>query len=437
MQLREYQTQMIETLRKQFGKGFKKTLAVLPCGAGKTVCFADMANKHIQKNNDNYVWFLVHRQELVDQTLETFQKMNLSIENIFIGMVQTVSRHLEDYKRPTIIIFDEAHHAKAKTWNKIIQRYDNVPIIGLTATPIRQDGKPLGDIFDVMVEGVNINWLIEKGYLCPFDYYAPDIGDMKLTRKGNDYDMDEFTEYLLDSRIYGDVEKYIDLNKKTIIYCPSIKFSKTLCEKIGAVHFDGNTPKNERRTIVKKFKNGEIKILSNVDLIGEGFDVPDCDCVMLLRPTRSLALYIQQSTRCLRPAEGKRATIYDFVGNVHRHGLPTVNEEWSLTHSKTIKNENGEKDILCRRCKKCLRVYSGTQKICPFCGNDNGMTERQIKQQQEVELKKIEETSKKRRRMEIGMARNYQELVVIGRKRGYKNPEYWARMIINSRHHKI
>jgi len=437
MKLRQYQKSLIDDTRGSFTRGSKRPLVVLPCGGGKTVCFADMAHKHIEKNKKNLVWFLVHRQELVDQTIATFIEQKIPMKNILVGMVQTVTRHLDDYDRPTFIIFDEAHHAKAKTWYNIVNHFPDVPMTGLTATPLRADSKPLGDIFDDIIEGVDAEWLIANGYLCSYDYFAPPVTDMEFKLRGTDYDLDEFTACLLKSKIYANIEEYIDPNRKTIIYSPSIKFSKALCARIGATHFDGETPKKERKQIVADFKSGKIKLLSNVNLIGEGFDVPDCDCIMLLRPTQSLCLFIQQSMRCLRPGKDKKATIYDFVGNVYRHGLPTEKHEWSLTEKSKVRNESAEEDIIVRRCHECLRIYSGTNNICPYCGNDNGKTKTQIEETHKAELVKIEKIEKKKARQEVGMAKDFKALVAIGRKRGYKSPEYWARMIVSNRRKRI
>lgn len=436
MILRDYQTKLINDTRSAF-RSASRPLVVLPCGGGKTVCFADMAHKHIEKNKDNFVWFLVHREELIDQTIQTFNDFNIPLDNIFVGMVQTVSRHLDIERKPTLIIFDEAHHAKAKTWYKIIEYYNDVPTIGLTATPHRYDGLPLGDIFDALISGPETDWLIENKYLSEYDYYAPPVTNLEFKIKGMEYDLDDVAALLLKSKIYADIEKYIDYNRQTIIYAPTINFSKSLCERIGATHFDGNTPKAERKKIVEDFKAGKIKILSNVDLIGEGFDVPDCEVVVLLRPTQSLSLFIQQSMRCLRPGENKRATIYDLVGNVYRHGLPSEPHIWSLSQKQIIRNQSSEPDIICRQCKNCLRVYSGINPICPYCGNDNKQTRKQIEEEREKELIRIEKIQKNQKRVEVGKARDLDSLIKIGRERGYKNPVYWAKMVLSNRKRRI
>lgn len=438
MILRDYQKNLISATRNAFRTGSKAPCVVLPCGGGKTVCFAYMASEHIRIKPNGFVWFLVHRRELIDQTVETFKRFGIDTERIFIGMVQTISRHPERYQRPTLIIFDECHHATAKTWTNITDYFDGVPVVGLTATPARTDGTGLGKVFDSIVEGVSAKWLQDNGYLCQYDYYAPKLSALyTLKQRGADYDMQDVAEQFEKSKIYGDVLKYVDQNRKTIIYCPTIEFSKKLAERIpNAVHFDGNTPKDERAEIIQKFRSGEIRVLLNVDLVGEGFDVPDCDCCILLRPTKSTVLYIQQSMRCLRPAPNKRAVIIDMVGNCYRHGLPTEPREWSLTGRVSCRNESAEPDILVRQCKSCLRVYSGTSRICPYCGAEQPKTKREIEQDEKAELERIEAIERRKKQIEQGQAKTLEQLIALGRERGYKNPVFWARMVYKGRNKK-
>lgn len=436
MILRPYQLDLLNQTREKY-KISKRVISVLPCGAGKTVMFAVMCQNHIKINPDGYVWFLVHRQELLDQTIRTFDDNNISRENVLIGMVQTVSRHLDKYQKPSLIVIDECHHSRAKTWMKIIDRHQDIAIIGLTATPCRLDGASLGNVFGAMAVGVSANWLIKNKYLSDYDYYAPKIkfDEAMWKIKGADYDMKTVSASMSVNKIYGDITKYIDSNKKTIIYCPSVNFSMQLAENIGDIcrHFDGNTPKKKRREIIADFRSGKIRVLTNVDLIGEGFDVPDCDCCILLRPTMSVALYIQQASRCLRPGKNKRATIYDLVGNVFRHGLPTEDREWSLSTLTRARNRTNDKELLVRACKSCYRIYEGNGKICPYCKHDNGKTRKQIEVERQIELEKIEKLEKKKLRQEVGRCRDFESLVRLGIKRGYKNPSWWAKMIIKGR----
>lgn len=385
--LRPYQTELINKVRLDFTKGFKRPLVCLPCGGGKTICFAYMADNHIKKSNDNYVWFLVHRKELVDQTTATFDKFNINDDNVFIGMVQTITRNPHKYKKPTMIIIDECHHATSKTYTDIINEFDDIPIVGLTATPCRLNGDNLGNIFDTMVTGVDAKYLIANNHLAPYEYYAPKINMELPDIKRGDFDN---SQIIFKSTIYSKVVDYIDYNKKTIIYCPNIEFSKQLEQSLtGAVHFDGNTSKRDRDDIIKRFRSGDINILLNVDLIGEGFDVPDCEVVMLMRPTLSLSLYIQQSMRCMRYKEGKVAKIYDFVGNCFRHGLPDDTRNWSIKDKIKVRNKSGEEDIIVRQCKECMLVYAGNDRYCTYCGHDNKETAKQIQMKADAELERI------------------------------------------------
>lgn len=434
MTLRDYQLDLISDTRDSFKRGYTRPLVVLPPGGGKTVCFAHMASEHVRRHN-GYVWFLVHRRELVRQATETFTEWGLTDEHIFVGMVQTIARHPEKYKKPTLIIFDEAHHATATSWRKITEYFAGVPLIGLTATPVRLNGDALGAVFDSLVIGRDAQWLIDNQYLAPYDYYAPAPVDIRTVKmRGADYDPDEVTDVIMKSHIYGDVARYIDPTRKTIIYAPSLRMSRDLASRIpGVVHFDGTTPTAERDRIISDFRAGRVRTLVNVDLVGEGLNIPDCDTVVMLRPTQSVALYIQQSMRCMRYVHGKRATVYDLVGNVYRHGMPTDDRPWSLTGRMRAYNPSGEPDITCRQCERCYRVYAGTQAICPYCAHDNGKTRREIEADRDAELQRIEAVTRIEQRRQQGMAKNYQELVKLGRERGYKSPEAWARYIIKSR----
>ena len=409
------------------------------CGSGKTAIASFIAKQMSKKGKQ--LLFLVHRQELESQTWETFSKFNITDENIKVGMVITVSHRLEKYN-PDVIICDECNFALAKTWRTVLEAYPNAIRIGLSATPVRLSGEPMGDIFDDIIEVIPEAELIKMGYLSDYDYYAPkvqfDISEIK--NKGSDYNAKDIERILSKPKIYGDVishyKKLAD-GRKTIVYCATIQHSMETAEQFrsagyNAMHFDGNTPDNERKDIIERFKNDEIKILCNVDLISFGFDCPDCDCVILLRPTQSTALYIQQSCRCLRFKENKRAIILDFVGNVHRFGMPTDKRTYSLEGKVKSTNVNAEPDILARQCRQCLKVYSGTSPICPYCGADNGRTKKQIEQDEKAELERIEAVQKREKRKEVGMAKTKSDLIRIAKERHYKMGWVWQQMRIKN-----
>ena len=429
MTLRDYQEDLIKKVRESL-RSHNRVLVQLPCRAGKTVMFAYMAERHAQKGG--VVWFLVHRKELVDQAIGTFDRFDIPRDSIYIDMVQSVSRHLDRYPPPTLIIFDEAHHSSANTWSRIIDAFPKARIIGLTATPCRLDGKPLSDIYEELVVGVTPEWLMRRAFLSDYRYYAPDIhlDDASWKIKGSDYDMESVANTIDKPAIYGDILRYVDQSRRTIIYCPTVAFSKSLAARIkGANHVDCGLSKAEREKAINEFRDGSCRVLTNCYLVGEGLDVPECDTVILLRPTRSTALYIQQAMRCLTYYPGKEAIIYDLVGNIYRHGMPTDDREWSLSKPVKMRNPSSDKEVAVRECKQCFRVYKGNARICPYCGHDNGMTKKQLEEKQEAELKEI----KKLERIQQGKATSYEQLVLIGKQRGYRNPHAWARYVYYGR----
>lgn len=322
----------------------------------------------------------------------------------------------------------------------LFENYLNTYFLGITATPCRLNGMPLGNIYQDIVSEIEAEDLIKQGYLADYDYYAPkmnaDFSKVKISK--GDYDNKEIEKELNNKTIYGDIIKYYKKladNKKTIIYCPTISYSEKI-EKLfndngyNARHFDGTTSDSERKQIVEDFRTGKIKILTNVDLIGEGFDVPDCECVLLLRPTQSLSLYIQQSTRALRPNGNKKAIIIDFVGNCFRHGMPTEKREWSLDKKQKCRNPSGENGILIRQCPKCYKVFKATTRICPYCKYEAPKTERELKIEEQAELEKIKKIEQYKRKNEIWNCKTMSELVSYAKNKGYKNPRFLGKNYI-------
>lgn len=402
IQLRDYQRITLDALAKAFAQGYKRPCVTAACGAGKTVMFAYLADA--MQRNGKTIWFLVHRKELLDQSVETFDRFQIERRTIHIGMVKTVANHLDSLPKPDVIIFDECHFSAAKTWQTIISAFPDAYLVGLTATPVRLDGKPLGEIYDCMVNGPQARELIERGMLAPYRYFAPTVADLStLKRRGSDYNMEQATDILSTGAVFGDVirtyRQYAD-GKKTICYCSSIRHSKSMADAfnqagITAVHFDGDTPKNERNKIIRDFRSGKITVLCNVDLISVGFDCPDCECCILLRPTMSTALFIQQSCRALRPAPGKTAVILDHVGNYIRHGLPDEPREWTLESGLKKRAEyDSAGRLTVRTCGVCFSAYDGKLKRCPYCGTAAVYTPRERKNFKEIRLQEIRETAK-------------------------------------------
>ena len=381
MQLRPYQTELMQKVRKAWREGKKAPCLVLPCGGGKSVIVAEMAKKTTQ--NKKRVLFLVHRVELCDQIERTFTEWGVDMSLCSVMMVQTATRRLDKMPYPALIITDENHHCMAETYRRIYEAFPKAYRIGVTATPIRTDGKGLGDVNDCLIVGVSAKWLIENGYLSPYRYIEASI-QMDLSKIkviGGDFSQKDIEHFMMNTKVFGEiVQTYQERADgiKAICYCPTVKYSKEIASRfresgISAVHLDGETPKDERNDIISKFRKGEIQILCNVELISEGFDVPDCGCVIMLRPTKSLTLYIQQAMRCMRYQEGKTAVIIDHVLNRQRHGYPDDDRQWTLKDkpkrngSAPPEGEGNGKIIRCPRCSEKF-ILQRLPMQCPKCG---------------------------------------------------------------------
>lgn len=440
MHLRNYQQKIIYDLRDVLIK-YNSPVVVLGCGGGKSVVCAEISKLATDKGNR--VLFLVHRIELIEQIQNTFIKHGVNMDLCDISMVQTGYKLDKDYK---LIITDESHHSTCKTYKKIYEKYPDAKRVNVTATPCRTDGRGLEETCDYLLETVSTKWLIDNKYLAPYEYYSITLDTIdwdSIKKVRGEYE--DITELLDKPVIYGDVFKHYKIGNKAICYCSSVKHSidtaNEFCNRgIPAKHIDGTTPKEERKQIIEDFRNGKVMVLCNYSLIAEGFDVPDCDTVMLLRKTASLNLFIQMSMRCMRYKENKTAYIYDFCGNIYEHGFPDMEREWSLTgrvkQHKTI-NENGDYTI--RVCQNCFRTFK-TAPVCPYCHAEYKLKEREIQEKENIRLAKITaeeikeiEHKKKLLRMEVGRAKTREELIRIGKERGYKNPFYWANMILNNR----
>lgn len=431
-QLHDYQETLVSKARQAYVDGFKAPCVVAPCGAGKSVIISEIARMTTLKGNR--VLFLVHRRELIDQIQGTFKKNGVDLRLVQFGMVQTIVRRLEETPRPDLIITDENHHGMAASYRKIYEYFSDVLRLGFTATPIRLNGSGLADINDILIEEVDAEWLIENHFLSPYKYYAPKLIDITLLKLNN---LKEFSNKSIDQAmqqktIYGDVIKhYKELadGEQAIAYCHSIESSLTVKEEflangIAAEHIDAKTPKQERDDIIRKFRDREIRVLTNVDLIGEGFDVPDCSTVIMLRPTQSLSLYIQQSMRGMRYKPGKISIIIDHVDNVRRHGLPDAKRHWSL-HGK--KKSSSEAEIKVKQCKSCFAAFPSELKACPLCGHEEKV-EREVTYEED-KAATLEEVTKENITITLDFrepadCKNMKELYQLAKSRGYKRG--WA-----------
>lgn len=437
--LRDYQKDLYHKTMQAFYSGKRRPLVVAPCGAGKSYIFMELA-----KHTRGPVLILTHRRELLEQH-QRLLKTN-GVKNARVEMVFTEANRLGERTRPKLIVLDEAHLSRSNTWMKVIDYY-NTLVTGFTATPIRLDGKPLGDIYDTLIQGVGVKWLIEHDHLSPFDYYAPMTVDMAEARKiHGDFVVKDIEEIMMNRDIYGDIlESYrlIAPEEKAIAYCVSIKHAQQVAQMfhtagINAAVLSADTPPKQRKYIMDQFRNGTYRILCNVGIISEGISIDDVTCCLLLRPTESHALYWQQAMRCMRYKYGKTAKIIDYVGNYTRNPMPDDDVTWRIdaTPAKPPRI-NSQGDFTVRVCPNCFRTFK-TSNQCPYCGALYPLHEREIKAHAEIALAKItaEEKEKiaqekKRLRQEVGRAKTYQELMQIANQRGYKPA--WARMMMKVR----
>lgn len=439
--LRDYQRDLYDKTVVAMKQGHRRPLVVAPCGAGKSYLFSEMIHR-----TDGEVLVLTHRQELKRQHEKLL--CDLGITNARVAMILTEANRLGKYPKPALIITDEAHLSRSNSWVKVIDYYDTWTV-GMTATPVRLDGKPLGDIYDALIIGVDTRWLIENERLAPYEYYAPSTVDTSgLRTVAGDYVVSELEQLMNERAIYGNViEAYRRFapGERAIAYCVSVQHATITAENfnsagIRAEVLSSGTPGTERERIMDDFRTGKLTVLCNVGIIAEGISIDEVSCVMLLRPTESIALGIQQMMRCMRYLPGKTAKILDFVGNYLRVGLPDDDREWSLDKpvaKRKITDENG--NFYIRSCPECYLTFA-TAPVCPFCGNVYPLQPREIKAHEEIELARITaeevarvEAAKKKSRQEQGRAQSFEELVKLGRSRGYKNPAFWAAQVMRGR----
>ena len=439
--LRDYQTALYRKTVEAFKQGYRRPLVVAPCGAGKSYLFVEMV-----KRSRGEVLILTHRKELKEQHERLLAECGAT--NARVSMVLTEVRHLDQRNRPTLIIVDEAHLSRSNSWVKVIKFYDTYTV-GMTATPLRLDGKCMGDVYDILIEEVDTRWLIENRRLAPYEYYAPmtvDTSGLKVV--GGDYTLPDLERLMNERAIYGNVirtYKAVAEGELSIAYCVTVNHARRTAQAfldagIRAAVLSSGTPAKLRSEIIRDFRSGGIRVLCNVGIISEGISIDEVSCCMLLRPTESIALGIQQMMRCMRYQPGKTAKILDFVGNYLRVGLPDDDREWSLTMApkkwKEI-DENGNFYLRC--CPECFLTFKSAP-VCPFCGAEYPLHPREIKAHEGIELTRISEEAaakvaqmKKNARMEQGRAASFEELVELAKSRGYKHPAYWAAHVLRGR----
>lgn len=324
----------------------------MPTGTGKTVLFSEIVRRGFKA--ERKILIVVHRRELVDQIKARLKSIEVDTGLIVAGIdsdytkkiqvasIQTLSRR--EHPEANLIIIDECHHSKADTYKKLWEIYADAKFLGVTATPVRLSGEGFDDLFDELVASPPVSYFIQNKFLVPLKQLGcahPDLSSVK--KRQGEYITSQLSNVMLGNGLMSNlVESYqkYALNKSTIVFAVDVEHSKSIVERfrqagISAEHIDATTPKNERDSILNQFKSKQIKIVSNVEIITEGFDFPECEAVQLARPTKSLALYLQMVGRVMRPAIGKtEGLVLDNAGLWREHGLAIIDRTWSLEGRK-------------------------------------------------------------------------------------------------------
>ena len=341
----------------------RSVMAQMPTGTGKTYLLTAVIDSFVSNNPMEKVWIVAHRRELVSQIDETVRKFhsyyasNTSslLSSVKAMSIQWLMRHYDEIEEePGMIVIDEAHHALAKTYKEMWERFPNAKFLGLTATPCRLNGKGFTDLFDVLVQSWSVPEFISKGRLATYDFVSIKSDGVtqrlidSLQKRGADGDyQNKEMDMLLNKkpsieRLYQSLEEF-GKDRKGIVYAINISHAQKITKLyqehgVKAIAIDSKTPATERQQDIEAFKKGDIQVLVNVDIFSEGFDCPDVEFVQLARPTLSLAKYLQMVGRGLRVAKGKKnCVIIDNVGLYRVFGLPSQVWNWNAMFEGKLK----------------------------------------------------------------------------------------------------
>jgi DNA repair protein RadD len=360
--LRDYQTRAIDLVRAEYRRGRKAVLLVLPTGAGKTATASQLIAWAVARGRR--CLFLVHRREIVLDTARRLRAAGVACGVVMAGepavdapvqvcSVATLTAR-EQHPPADLLIWDEAHHCAADTYRDIRAQYPAAWHLGLTATPERSDGAPLGDAFEALVAPITVADLVAQGHLAPIDVIAPSSR--------------------LQSAIGADPADALAAHapgRPAIVFAATCAESRAVVARIGerAAHIDGATPRAERDAILARFERGEIDVVSNVFVLTEGWDSARAEVCVLARGCGSLAVYLQTIGRVRRTGgrTDKRCLLIDLAGAVHEHGMPDEDRAWSLTAGQ--RREKSDREALAQ-CPACGHVTESAKRgaQCRRCG---------------------------------------------------------------------
>jgi superfamily II DNA or RNA helicase len=379
--LRPYQSTALDETSNAF-RAHRRVLLVAPTGAGKTTIAAEIIRRSVERGKR--LVFLAHRKELIEQCSTRLDQFGIDHGVIMadhrrdrphlpvqVASVQTlINRDLD--APPNLIIIDETHRCTSASYQTVINNCGNPYVLGLTATPIRADGKGLASQFDVMVQCPTVAELTALGYLVPAISYAGKRIDLSGVRiSGGDYDRDQLADWMNKPHLIGDCVtewKRLADGRSTMLFAAGVAHSKAIVQSfltagVKAAHLDGTTPRAERSSILARLASGSLTLVSNAMVLTEGVDVPRVDCIVLARPTKSAGLYLQMAGRGLRTFSGKSNLLLLDHGNCIREcGLVAQDRNWQLLPDATSKRGKSVS-------------YAETFKVCPDCGKVAELTD--------------------------------------------------------------
>lgn len=442
--LRDYQEDALSRLRASLAR-HHRSLLVMPTGSGKSALAAYMGRRAADKGNRT--WFIAHRSELLDQLSGSLWEQGVehgriqgghapSVLPIQVASIQTIARRLVSLspRPPDLIVVDEAHRTAAPSYRKLLDAYPHARVVGLTATPRRTDGKGLGELYEDLVLGPTMPWLMERGYLCDYRIFGAEqqIDLSSVRTRAGDYVREQAEEAVDKPAITGNcVQEYLRhaRGKRAVVFCVGRSHAKHVRDAfreagVPADEVDGETKTDDRKAAIRRFRSGESHVLTSVDLLIEGLDIPGIEVVIILRPTKSVIVHLQMLGRGLRPAAGKdHLLILDHVGNALRPelGLPDDEREWTLA-GRTKKRRNTEIPTIpivqCPRCYRVLRSGSPCPDATPDCPLQVSRG-RQIEEREGQLVEMNKEAFRRQRRREEREARTLEDFQRIGRERNY------------------
>jgi superfamily II DNA or RNA helicase len=464
MILRSKQLELNGACTSEARKGYKSILIQAATGFGKSVCATAQIQTALSRGKK--CAFVVPKRDLVRQMSATFSDFNIPhsfvaagyqfnpFSSVHICTAGSLVNRLDKIS-PDVVFIDETH-VGAGQLDKIIKHYKakGAWIIGLSATPTRLDGRGLNCWYDTMVRGPSIRWLIDNKFLSDYRLFQPSIPDLSgIKTVGGDFAKGELNKRMMEDRVLigNAVSHYKShaLGKANVTFCTSILHSELVCEAfnaggVPAKTIDGTMSDAERRALIRSFAMREILVLCSVDLLHTGFDLASnagmpvtVECMSDLRPTKSLALQLQKWGRVLRYKESP-AIIFDHAGNcmnadgTMNHGFPCMEREWTLESVVKSKKEMSERSSPIKQCEKCFFVHPPAPQ-CPNCGNVYEVQSRLVDTIDGELVELSPDQIRQKARTEQGLARTLDDLIAIGKSRGYKNPEFWAAKVASGR----